>query len=465
VLGRLLGGGESRAYTPSDFFKAGLDFPRTTSSGVNVSQENALQITAVYAAVRLITDSISMLPIDAFVRTNGERRAMRPKPAWIDDPSAEGQPRQAFLSQWLVSKLIGQAACIRILRDGEGEPLAFSVLNPQLVERKRDDRGAIYYTYDGGKYRLPAEDVIYDAEVIRPGSLMGLSRVDELREMLGLSQALQSFSAAFFGSGSTIGGVLEVPGDVTEDQAKGMQDAWEKGHQGLRRAHRPGILSGGAKFVRTAVDPDEAQMLGSREFGVEEVCRAFRIPPNMLQSQKPGSVAYASREQDSIQFVTYTLMPYITAIESHLSRLLPRQAFVRFNVDALVRASVTERYAAYSQGMQAGFLNINTINRLEDRPAVEGGDEYRVSLANVSLSAANVAETEIKVNMAATLIGQGADPAATLAAFGLPVVPWAAPEPADPADDPAEDVAEPTRTVRSVERDGQGNIIRIIEES
>jgi uncharacterized protein YbaR (Trm112 family) len=136
MLGRLLGGvsDESRAYSPTAMWLAGSMVPVTTKSGVSVSQETAFKVNAVYAAVRLIADSIAMLPVDTFYRAGGERRPYRPKPDWIENPDADGGTRQSFLTQWLASKLTAQAACIRILRDGTGDVLAFSALDPRLLE-------------------------------------------------------------------------------------------------------------------------------------------------------------------------------------------------------------------------------------------------------------------------------------------------------------------------------------------
>lgn len=423
MLRRLIGSGqESRAVTAASLFASGMDFPRRTLAGVSITQDNSLRIAAAYAAVRLIADAVSMLPMDTYVRVNGERRPYRPKPAWVDYPDVDGRPRQAFLQQWLVSKLVSHAACVRIVRDAAGEVVGFSVLDPTRVEPKRDRSGAVYYSVDDGAFTVPAGDMVYDAELIKPGDIKGTSRVDEMRETFGLSKALTDWSASFFGNGSHAAGIIEVPGEMTAEQAAGLQDAWEAGHKGIRKAHRPGILSGGAKWQQTSVDPDKAQAIQAREFALEEVARIFRIPPAMLQSTKPGTMAYSSREQDAIQFVTFTLLPYITALESHLSRLLPGDVFVKFNVDGLLRASLQDRYAAYSQGIQAGFLTINDIHRLEDMRPVPGGDQNRVPLANVNLEAANVVEQDQKVGMVTRLINVGFDPAEALAAFGLPSI-------------------------------------------
>jgi HK97 family phage portal protein len=422
MLKRLLGSDESRAVTAASLFASGVDFPRRTRAGVNITEDNSMRIAALYAAVRLISDSVSMLPMDTYVRVNGERRPYRPKPGWVEVPDVDGRPRQAFLQQWLISKLVSHAACVRIVRSEDGEPVGFSVLNPQRVQPRRNGAGQVFYVVDDGAYTVAASDMIYDAEVIKPGEVKGTSRVDEMRETLGLTQALTEWSASFFGNGSHAAGIIEVPGEMTREQAKGVQDAWEEGHKGLRKAHRPGILAGGAKWQQTSVDPDKAQAIQAREFALEEVARIFRIPPAMLQSTKPGTMAYASREQDAQQFVTFTLLPYITALESHLSRLLPGDVFVKFNVDGLLRASLTERYAAYSQGVQAGFLSINDIHRLEDMRPVDGGDVLRVPLSHVDLNAANVTEMDMRVTMATQLINVGFDPEATLGALRLPTI-------------------------------------------
>jgi len=423
MLRRLINGGsEERAVTAASLFASGTEFPRRTLAGVSITEDNSLRIAAAYAAVRLIADSVSMLPMDTYVRVNGERRPYRPKPSWVDFPDLDGRPRQAFLQQWLVSKLVSHGACIRILRDDAGDVLGFSALDPMRVEPKRNAAGQVFYVVDNGAYTVNAADMIYDAELIRPGSIKGSGRVDEMRETFGLTKALTDWSATFFGNGSNAGGIIEVPGEMTREQANGLQDAWETGHKGLRKAHRPGILSGGAKWVQTSVDPDKAQALQAREFAVEEVARIFRIPPAMLQSTKPGTMSYASREQDALQYVTFTLLPYLTAIEAHLSKLLPGDVFVKFNVDGLLRASLQDRYAAYSQGIQAGFLSINDIHRLEDMRPVDGGDVYRVPLANVNLSAANVVEQDLLVGMATKLINVGFAPEQVMSALGLPTV-------------------------------------------
>jgi HK97 family phage portal protein len=425
VLNNLFSSPEKRAITFQKLFEIGADVPMGTRAGVNITPENSFKIGPVYAAIRLISDSISTLPIDVFYREDGARRPYRPKPMWVDQPEPDpSMQRSDHYQAMLVSLLVDGNSFSRIIRNGNGDIVALSILDPRRVEVKRNrDTGRIEFSIDQGKRILNETEIVHITELRQPGALRGTSRIKELRETLGLTKALEEFAAGFFGSGSTTSGVIEVPYEMTAEQAKELQDAWERGHKGWRKAHRPGILSAGAKYTQTSVDPHDAQALESREFAVEEVARIFRIPVHMLQSTRSGAMSYASVEESSRQFVTYTLLPYISKIEGAYSRLLPGEAFLRINVDALLRASLQDRYSAYSIATQAGFLSINDIHRIEDLPPVaNGGDEYRVPLANVNLGAANVVELEKRVAMISRLVQNGFDPESAAAVVGLPPI-------------------------------------------
>jgi hypothetical protein len=199
-------------------------------------------------------------------------------------------------------------------------------------------------------------------------------------------------------------------------------DGFDTRHKGYRKAHKTGLLTGGAKFVRTGVNPDEAQMLDSQKFAVEQIARIFRVPPHMIGVTTAGAMSYNSVEQQNINFVTHTLRPYIAKMEDAYSTLLPQGAFIRFNVDGLLRGDFATRMQGYSIGSQAGFLSVNDIRRFEDLRPVDGGDVYRVPLANVDLGAASLVETDKRVTMASKLILSGFDPAGVLSALNLPKI-------------------------------------------
>lgn len=420
MLSRLLGGGEQRAISFQSLFALGDGFSMTTNSGTVITQNDSLKIEAVYSCVRIIADSISTLPVDTFVRVDGERRPFRPRPEWLNYPES-GVTRTEHFQQVLVSLLLDGNSFTRILRDDQGIA-GLVVLNPQRVECSRDraTRRPIYIYENRDVIQL--EDMIHITELRMPGELRGRSRIDMMKENLGLAKALEEFAARFFGQGSSASGIIEFPGNLTREQAKDLVDGFEEGHRGLRRSHRPGILFGGAKFTKTTVDNDSAQFLESRRFAVEEIARIFRVPPSMLGVTTPGAMSYASVEMNGIHFVQHTLRPYISKIEDGYQKLLTNNAFIKFNVDGLLRGDQQSRYQAFSTGIQAGFLSINDIHRIEDMTPVEGGDSYRVPLANVDINAANLSEMDRKSLIAQRLILAGFDPNGVLAALEMPSI-------------------------------------------
>jgi len=423
MLARLLRPREERAVSFQTIFATGGNVAQQTYAGTVITQDTSLKIGTVYACVRLLADTISTLPVDTFYREGGARLVFRPKPIWVETPDI-GVAREDFLQQAMVSLLLDGNVFIRIFRGRSGEVTSLTVLDPTRVEVRRNPATReVEYVIDGATGAvLAASEVLHITELRRPGALRGVSRIEEVKQMLGLASALEEFSARFFGQGSTTQGIIEWPGNLTREQAKDLADGFEEGHKGLKRSHRPGVLFGGARFVKTGVDPNEAQMLESRQFSVEEIARIFRCPLHLLQVSTPGAMSYASVEQNAIQFAQYTLRPIISKFETALSSLLPGPAFVKFNLDAILRGDIQTRFAAYSTGQLAGFLSVNDIHRLEDMPPATGGDEYRVPLANVNLAAANIVETDRKTQMLTRLIMAGFDPAEALKALQMPPI-------------------------------------------
>lgn len=423
MLNNLFGRSENRAISFQSIWGAGDSLSMTTASGTTIDETTAMQINAFYACVLLISDTISTLPMDAFIRRDGIRVPFRPRPEWVMRPDFEISRAEHF-QQVLVSLLLDGNAFVRIFRDNRGDIVNLVVLDPLKVEVTRDPiTRELAYRYELDRENLIArEDIMHLTEIRKPGEARGLSRVTQLKENLGLSSALQEFAARFFGAGANLGGYIEHPAQLTREQSKDLADSFRGSHKGLKKSHKVGVLSGGAKFIKTTAAPDEAQMLESRKLAIEEIARIFRVPPHMIGITTPGAMSYASVEQNNINFVTHTLRPYITKIEEHYSRLLPVEAFLRINVDGLLRGDFATRMQGYSIGSQAGFLSINDIRRFEDMTPVDSGDVYRVPLANVNLAAADLVETDKKVAMAQKLVLSGFDPAETLKALSLPPI-------------------------------------------
>jgi HK97 family phage portal protein len=417
MLGRLT---EQRAISFQSVWGSGADIELMNPAGVNINNNTAFEIVAFFSAVSLISDTISTLPVDALYKADGEIYPYRPRPAWVDQPDVDNT-RQAHYQQVLVSLMVSGNSFTRVFRDSQGEVVNLVVLDPTTVEIKRNALGRKMFQVEKESKLLTSEDIIHITDLLEPGALRGMSRVSKLSDALGVASALQSYAATFFGQGATTAGVIEFPGPLlTAEQAKTLQDGFDSRHKGWKRAHKTGILSGGATYKQTTVPNDSAQFLESRRFAVEEIARAFNIPLHLLGV--PDTASYASVEQNAIQFVTHTLRPYVEKIEWAYTRLLPSPAYLKFNVNGLMRGDFQTRIQAYSVASQAGFMSINDIRKLEDLRSVEGGNVYRVPLANVNLSASDLPEMEGKVAMATKLIQAGFDPASTMSALGLPAI-------------------------------------------
>jgi len=292
---------------------------------------------------------------------------------------------------------------------------------------KRNADGRLGFMVEGEERQLSQDEVLYIPDVIQPGAVRGLSRVKMMKEDFGLAIALRNFSATVFGTGTTMNGIIEFPGNLTGDQAKDLADAFDARHRGWRKGHKTGVLSGGAQFKPTQFDPEKSQAIEARRLAVEDVARAFGVPNHLMGI--PGTTSYASVEESNRQFISSTLRPLATKIETALTSLMPRYAggetaYVRFTFEALLRADLQTRAAAYSTGLQSGWLSVNDVRKWEDLRSVddEAADTPRVPLANVGIDEASIRAQGELVKMAQSLVMVGFQPSDVLTALGLPEI-------------------------------------------
>ena len=403
----------------------GADIDFASQSGTYVSQDSVFKVNAIFSAVSLIADTIASLPVDAYIRLDGERRAFRPKPAWVTRPDIDLVSKEPFYNSVIISLLLDGNAFVRVFRNAQGRPVNLVVLNPLDVEVTRNGIGRVMYRLQSSDSLLDSEEILHLIDTLKPGHIRGTSRVDALKDNFGLAIALESYAARFFGQGVSMAGHIEFPSNLTPEQAKDLSDGFSARHGGFRKSHKVGVLSGGAKFVSTSIENDKAQFIDSRRMAVEDIARAFKIPPHLLGL--PGTNTFSSVEQNNIAFVTHTLRPIIGILEAGFSTLLTSEpggenAFIKFSIDGLLRGDANSRFSAYSQGLTSGWLTINDVRRLEDLPAVEGGEITRVPLQNININAADLVAEDRKVLMAQRLVNSGYNPAEVLAAMGLPPI-------------------------------------------
>ena len=414
----------------------------SSPAGVVVSSETAIRMSTVYACVRLLGDTISSLPMGAYVRRGRNRISYATVygdvPGWVNKPNAEST-RMEFLEQVLASLNLRGNAYILTVRDDMGEVVELYCINPESVRilRKSPNEPLVYevtikeYDPAGGVYTqdynqkvmtLTPDELLHIPLFKLPGSFYGLGPVEAARITIGAVMAADTYAASYFGNAANPGGIIEVPGELTEEQAGTIGRDWNITHSGPYRAGKIGVLTGGAQFKPLSLNAQDAQLLDTRRFGLEEIARLFRVPISLLGHPVAGAMSFASVEAQNLSFVQHSLRPLLERIEQALSSLLPeKDGFVKFNLDALLRGTTIERYDAYTKGLREGFLSLNDVRAVEDlSPLGEAGDQHRVPLQNIDAADAKDVGLKLRTEIAAQLIQVGFDPAAVNAAVGLP---------------------------------------------
>ena len=400
----LFGFGQARDKPVDKAADAGYSFlfGRTTS-GKPVNERTAMQTTAVYACVRILAEAVASLPLHVYeYQDDGGKKLVHDHPLYYllhDEPNPE-MTSFVFRETLMSHLLIWGNAYAQIIRDGAGRVLGLYPLLPDKMEVQRDDRGNIYYVYsrnsdenpmfkDYGNIKLKAEDVLHIPGLGFDG-LIGYSPIAMAKNAVGMTLACEEYGASFFANGANPGGVLEHPG-VLKDPSK-VRESWNSVYRGVNNAHKIAVLEEGMKYQQIGIPPEEAQFLETRKFQINEIARLYRIPPHMVGDLDKSS--FSNIEQQSLEFVKYTLDPWVIRWEQSLQRslLLPGEKgkyFIKLNVDGLLRGDYQSRMNGYAVGRQNGWFSANDIREMENMnpiPDEEGGNLYLINGAMTKLA-------------------------------------------------------------------------------
>ena len=402
-------------------------------SGIDVTADSAIRMSTVYACVRLLGDTISSLPLGAYVRRGRARisyaAAYGETPYWVNTPNPETS-RIEFYEQVISSLNIHGNAFILTVRDDNNEVVEVYCLNPDdvRIRRLRPNEPLVYEVQtrdEQGAYTqiLTKNEMLHIPLFRLPGSNYGLGPIAAARLTIGAAMAADTYAAAYFGNAANPGGVIEVPGELTEDQAQDIGRDWNITHTGPYRAGKIGVLSGGASFKPLTLNAQDAQLLDTRRFNVEDIARLFRVPISLLGHPVAGAMSFASVEAQNLSFVQHSLRPLLERLEQAFSTLLPEpDGFIKFNLDALLRGTTLERYEAYTKGLREGFLSLNDVHAMEDMAPIADGDNYRVPLQNIDAGDAKDVGVKLRAEIVTQLVQVGYDPEEVLAAIGLPAM-------------------------------------------
>lgn len=377
----------SRADPKNSFFSSTYSFFfGSTTSGKTVNERTALQTTSVYACVRILSETLASLPLHMYRHTDSGKEKAVSNPLYRllhDEPNPE-MTSFVFRETLMSHLLLWGNAYAQIIRDGRGKVVALYPLLPDKMEVDRADNGELFYEYqsDKGKVILRKEEVLHILGLGFDG-IKGQSPIAMAKNAIGMAIATEEYGAKFFANGANPGGVLEHPGVVKDP--KRVRDSWNAVYQGSSNAHRVAVLEEGMKFTPIGIPPEQAQFIATRKFQLNEIARIFRIPPHMIGDLEKSS--FSNIEQQSLEFVKYSLEPWVVRWEMALQKALLNQSekeeyFIKFNVDGLLRGDYQSRMGGYAVGRQNGWLSANDIRELEDLnriPEELGGDLYLIN--------------------------------------------------------------------------------------
>jgi HK97 family phage portal protein len=312
----------------------------------------------VWACVRLLADVISTMPVDAY--RSGSREPIEPRPGILVTPAA-GTPMHDWLAQVVRSLLLaGNAWGLVTDRTGAGlRPSRIELLDPARVTVQVDPDGGVTHRLDGRE--IDQDDLWHLRAYPVAGQVLGLSPIAYAMQSIG---AAEQFGAKFFGDNATPSGLLTTDQRLTRQQAQDLSDMWQTTQKGKRKT---AVLGDGAKWQAVSVAPEESQFLETMRFNVTQVCRLFGVAPEMIAAASGDSLTYANVEMRSLDFLTYTVGPWLTRIETALTDLVARGTYVKFNSGALLRTDLKSRYESYSIALASGFLTLDEVRELEDR--------------------------------------------------------------------------------------------------
>ena len=366
-----------------------------STSGKAVTERSAMQMTAVYSCVRILSEAVAGLPLHLYRYTpDGSKVKAVDHPLYLllhDEPNPE-MSSFVFRETLMTHLLLWGNAYAQIIRNGKGEVIALYPLMPNRMSVDRDEHGQLYYTYTrasdeaktmtGMTVLLPPSDVLHIPGLGFDG-LVGYSPIAMAKNAIGLAIATEEYGAKFFANGAAPSGVLEHPGTIKDPSR--VREAWMSQFGGSANSGKVAVLEEGMKYTPISISPEQAQFLETRKFQINEIARIFRIPPHMVGDLEKSS--FSNIEQQSLEFVKYTLDPWVIRWEQSIQRALLRpeekkRYFAKFNVEGLLRGDYQSRMNGYAVARQNGWMSANDIRELEnlDRiPAEAGGDLYLVN--------------------------------------------------------------------------------------
>lgn len=345
-----------------------------------VTEEGALSISAVWACVRILSDTVGSLPIHLYRRTEkGREKVVKFDLLNVLNRPNEYSGRFALLQHLMIGCTLWGNGYARIHRDKLYRPVRIEFLHPTEIEPILTYDDHLFYRDSTGLF-LPPEDVIHLKGVSTNG-YKGKSPIQVHRSNLGLAVSAQMYGERFFNQGGNMSGVFKYPATLKPEAYQRLKHDLIAQSTGLHNAHTPLLLEGGMTYERISIPPEDAQFIATRKFQKTEVATIYGVPPHMIADLERAT--NNNIEHQGMEFVQYCLMSYITRLEEEFNRKLLRddeadEYYFLFSLNGLLRGDAKTRSEYYKNMNFIGAMSANEIRALEDMNAYEGGDEYFV---------------------------------------------------------------------------------------
>lgn len=358
-----------------------------TTAGVSVTPDSAQSATGVWACVDLIASSIASLPLHLYEREDdGGRNRKRDHPLYELMHDAPNPDQTAF--EWremmMGHLLLRGNAYSLMLASNAGRITALVPMHPDRV-RPFWHKERVWYDYRdrNGVTRILSADEVLHIRGRPRDRLTGMSPIEEMRNVIGMSLAAEDYGATFFRNGAAPLGVLEHPGELGEEAAKQLRESWDEIHRGARNSHKVAVLEEGLEYKQIGIANRDAQFLETRRFQLEEQARIYRVPPPMIGILDRAT--FSNSEQQALFFEQHTIRPWLVRFEQACrQRLLSDREratlYLEFDTAGLLRADTQARAQYYREMFMIGALSQNDIRRRENEERIEGGDRYYVPL-------------------------------------------------------------------------------------
>ncbi len=380
---------ERRSKAFDDFVKgADLDYGGS-NAGVAVDELKAMQTSAVFACVKVLSETVASLPFFLYKKDKDKKIKAYEHPLYsaLHDMPNNEMTSFSFREVMMTSLLLYGNAYARIIKDRNNHVTELWYLKPTNMTVERDSiTKNLKYTYydekDNKTYVYKPEQIFHVVGLSYDG-IKGLSPIDQAREAVGLALATEEYGAKFFGNGARPGGILEHPGVVKDPER--LRESWNKVYQGTRNSNKIAVLEEGLKYHEIGLSPEASQFLQTRKYQLNEICRIFRVPPHMVGDLERAT--FSNIEHQSIEFVQYTIRPWLVRWEQAVfTKLLNEQEktlyYAKFNVDGLLRGDFATRMQGYATARQNGWMSVNEIRELEELNPIsdeKGGNDYLVN--------------------------------------------------------------------------------------